>query len=138
MGHFRSQPTLDRGFDPGDLAYIADHYIYLDHNQKLTSSGGATWHFSDATALSANYLYGSGLRKDGAVPNGDTMPSYFQLNLGLSHDFDTTTLGKVHSQLALVNALDRVYEIRDGSGIGVGAPQYGPRRGLYLTVSKNF
>jgi hypothetical protein len=24
-----------------------------------------------------------------------------------------------------------IYELRDGSGIGVGAPQFGQRRGLY-------
>jgi outer membrane receptor for ferrienterochelin and colicins len=31
-----------------------------------------------------------------------------------------------------------VYEIRDGTGIGVGAPQYGPRRGLFLGVTQSF
>src|ERR1700749_26951 len=30
-------------FDPGDLAYIADHYIHLDHEQYLTISGGASY-----------------------------------------------------------------------------------------------
>ena len=32
----------------------------------------------------------------------------------------------------VVNVFDTVYELRDGSGIGVFAPQYGPRRGYYL------
>ena len=36
----------------------------------------------------------------------------------------------------VVNLLDTVYLIRDGSGIGVFAPQYGPRRGFFLGVSK--
>ena len=27
-------------FDPGDLAYIQNHYIYLDHDQTFTGSGG--------------------------------------------------------------------------------------------------
>ncbi len=31
----------------------------------------------------------------------------------------------------VVNVFDTVYEIRDGSGIGVFAPQYGPRRGFF-------
>jgi hypothetical protein len=26
----------------------------------------------------------------------------------------------------VVNILDKIYELRDGSGIGVGAPQFGP------------
>jgi hypothetical protein len=46
--------------------------------------------------------------------------------------------GQSHAQLALLNALDRTYELRDGSGIGVGAPQFGPRRGVYLSLQKDF
>ena len=38
----------------------------------------------------------------------------------------------------MTNVLDRVYLVRDGSGIGVFAPQYGPRRGLFMGVSKQF
>ncbi len=36
----------------------------------------------------------------------------------------------------VVNIFDTIYEIRDGSGIGVFAPQYGPRRGYFIGVSK--
>jgi hypothetical protein len=66
------------------------------------------------------------------------MPSYFQLNLSLSHDFHLMSAGATHAQLALVNALDRTYEIRDGSGVGVGAPQFGPRRGVFLSLQQDF
>jgi len=38
----------------------------------------------------------------------------------------------------LINAFNRVYELRDGSGIGVGAPQYGPHITLYAGVTKHF
>ena len=38
----------------------------------------------------------------------------------------------------VVNILDKVYELRDGSGIGVGAPQFGQRRGFYGTVAYEF
>jgi hypothetical protein len=33
---------------------------------------------------------------------------------------------------------DKKYEIRDGSGVGVGAPQWGERRGFFLGISKKF
>jgi outer membrane receptor protein involved in Fe transport len=125
-------------FAPDDLAWVNQHWIFLDHDQKLTSSGGVNYALDDATRLGANYLYGSGLRKDGAVPNGATLPAYFQLNLNLAHDFVIDGLGQLHAQLALINALDRTYELRDGSGIGVGAPQFGPRRGVYLGLQKDF
>lgn len=125
-------------FSPDDLAYIAYNYIYLDHDQKYTSSGGLSYALDDNTKLSADYLFGTGLRRDGAVPNGDHVPAYFQLNLSVSHDFNFDAIGKLHTQLAVINALDRTYQLRDGTGVGVGAPQYGPRRGLYLSLQKDF
>ncbi|EQD34850.1 TonB-dependent receptor [mine drainage metagenome] len=70
--------------------------------------------------------------------NTETLPAYFQLNLSAAHSFGLPGLGVVHARLAVINALDRVYALRDGSGIGVGAPQYGPRRGYYLGLSKDF
>jgi outer membrane receptor protein involved in Fe transport len=130
--------TSQYNFSPDDLAYINDHWIFLDHDQKWTSSGGLNYRLGDATRVGANFLFGSGLRKDGAVPNGANLPAYFQLNLSVSHDFDFASTGKLHTQLAVINALDRTYELRDGTGIGVGAPQFGPRRGVYLSVSKDF
>ena len=130
--------TGQYNFDPEELAYIYDNFIHLDHDQKLTSSGGVNYAITDTTKIGADYLFGSGLRKDGDVPNGLSVPYYFQLNLNVSHDFVTDQFGLFHTQLALINALDRTYEIRDGTGVGVGAPQFGPRRGVFLTLEKPF
>jgi len=130
--------TGQYNFNPDDLAYIQDHFIHLDHDQKYTSSGGISYAIDDDTRIGADYLFGSGLRRDGIVPNGDTMPAYFQMNFSLSHDFHLTPAGATHTQLALVNAFDRTYELRDGSGIGVGAPQFGPRRGVFLSLQQDF
>jgi len=130
--------TSQYNFAPDDLAWVNSHWIFLDHDQKFTSSGGISYALDDATRFGANYLYGSGLRKDGAVPNGATLPAYFQLNLNIARDFAFEEFGQLHAQLALINALDRTYELRDGSGIGVGAPQFAPRRGVYLSVQKDF
>ena len=35
-----------------------------------------------------------------------------------------------------LNVLDESYELRNGTGVGIAAPAYGPRRGFYggLTV----
>jgi outer membrane receptor protein involved in Fe transport len=130
--------TSQYNFSPADLAYVYDNYIHLDHDQKLSSSGGIHYALGSNTKVGADYLFGSGLRKDGSVPNGASMPAYFQLNLNVSHDFDFAGAGKLHTQLALLNVLDRTYELRDGSGIGVGAPQFGPRRGVFLSLQKDF
>ncbi|MBP1474323.1 TonB-dependent receptor [Frateuria sp. MAH-13] len=130
--------TSQYNFDPDDLAYVAQHYIHLDHDQTLASSGGISYVLGERTRVGADYLFGSGLRRDGAVPNGDHLPAYFQLNLSVAHDFSVGRFGDLHTQLAMINALDRSYQLRDGSGIGVGAPQFGPRRGVYLSLQKDF
>jgi outer membrane receptor protein involved in Fe transport len=36
----------------------------------------------------------------------------------------------------VVNVFDKIYEIRGGSGIGVFAPQFEPRRGFYVGISR--
>jgi outer membrane receptor protein involved in Fe transport len=53
----------------------------------------------------------------------------------VSHAFD---LGwkPLTARIDLINAFDEKYEIRDGTGIGVGAPQYGPRRGVFFGLSQ--
>ena len=131
--------TSQYNFSPAELAYIADNWIHLDHDQKYTSSGGINYAINDSTKVGTDFLFGSGLREDGLTPNGVSLPDYFQLNVNVSHDFTfDNSLGKVHTSLALINALDRSYELRSGTGVGVGAPQFGPRRGLYLTLSKDF
>src|SRR5690348_2210719 len=58
--------TSQYNFAADDLAYVDDHWIFLDHDQKLTSSGGIGYALDDSTRVGADYLFGSGLRKDGA------------------------------------------------------------------------
>ena len=128
-------------FSAADLAYINNHYIDLDHEQKVTASAGASYLWQ-GTRYSADAVLGSGLRADLVLPNGSDIPNgthlpyYTQVNLGASHRFAAATPGEFTLRLDVINALDRVYEIRNGTGVGVGAPQYGPRRGYFLGVSK--
>ena len=96
--------TSQYNFGEDELAYIADHWIHLDHDQKLTSSGGISYAFNDDTKVGADYLFGSGLREDGLVPDGLSLPYYFPLNFNVSHDFNFGSIGKLHTQLALINA----------------------------------
>jgi outer membrane receptor protein involved in Fe transport len=131
--------TGQYNLDPDALAYVSDHWIHLDHDQKLTSSGGVSYAFAGHNRIGANYLFGSGLRSDTeSVPNGGELPSYLQVNLSAGHDFNADSGHPLHAQLALVNALDRSYQLRDGGGVGVFAPQWGPRRGAYLSLQQDF
>ncbi len=126
-------------FNPDDLAYIQNHFISLDHDQTYTASGGASYRFGD-TRVSTDLIYGSGLRNTpaGGPPNGGHQPTYLQVNFGAAQEITGLPGGPVTLRIDLINAFDKKYGIRDGSGVGVGAPQFGPRRGLFVGVSKAF
>jgi outer membrane receptor for ferrienterochelin and colicins len=138
----RGIETSQFNFSERDLAYIAGHYIHLDHEQRLTASAGASYLWK-GTRFSADMLLGSGLRADldlgdgNDIPNGAHLPSYTQVNLGASHAFHFGSMKSLTVRFDVINVFDRVYEIRNGTGVGVGAPQFGPRRGLFAGVSKD-
>jgi outer membrane receptor protein involved in Fe transport len=123
-------------FDPGDLAYIANNFIPLDHQQIFSLSAGGSYNFGEGTHLSADLLYGTGLRRDGATPNGDHVPDYVTVNLGVTQDFSLVGWTGLTARFDVINLFDQVYEIRDGTGVGVGAPQFGARRGFFFGLSK--
>jgi outer membrane receptor protein involved in Fe transport len=58
-----------------------------------------------------------------------------QVNVSAAYEFAGPGI-KVRADV--INLFDKTYEIRDGSGVGVGAPQFGPRRGFFVGVSKSF
>jgi outer membrane receptor protein involved in Fe transport len=121
-------------FGADELAYIATHYVYTDHAQVLTGSAGASYLWN-GTRFSASMIYGSGLRSGFA--NTEHLPSYTQVNVGMSHDFNIFAPNKPTTvRFDVVNLFDKIYEIRDGSGIGVFAPQFGPRRGFFVGISQ--
>ena len=127
--------TGQYNFGQDELDYIATHWVHLDHDQRLTGSGGISYDWN-GTQLGATFLYGSGLRNSFA--NTAHLPQYWQLNLSAARDFDLPQLGKTNVRFAIINATDKTYQLRDGSGIGVGAPQWGPRAGAYVGLSKSF
>ncbi|MGN6849173.1 MAG: TonB-dependent receptor [Sphingomicrobium sp.] len=132
-------------FDPVELAYIRDHYIYTDHSQKWTGSGGVSYTIRNGLGTlvpTADFVYGSGLRTDdpnGVVPNGAALPGYFVFNAGISQNFSGPgALKGVSIRADVLNLFDRKYQLRSGTGVGVGAPQWGERRGFFAGVTKTF
>jgi outer membrane receptor protein involved in Fe transport len=132
-------------FAPDELAYIANHYIYTDHSQKVTASGGGSYTIHDSLGTlvpTADFVYGSGLRTDdpnGIVPNGGALPGYWVFNVGLAQNFSGPgALKGVSIRADVLNLFDKKYQIRSGTGVGVGAPQWGERRGFFVGVAKTF
>jgi len=130
-------------FAADDLAYIANHYIYTDHAQTWTGSGGASYLW-DGTRYSVDMIYGSGLRADlilpdgSSIPNGAHVPPYATVNVGASREIAIPHDKPVVVRFAVVNLFDTIYQIRNGTGVGVFAPQYGERRGFFVGLSKAF
>ncbi len=122
-------------FGQDELAYIATHEVFLDHDQRVTGSAGLAYTWI-RTTVSLDAIAGSGLRRGFA--NTGKLPVYDQVNLGASRHLRFAAVGDFDARVSVINVLDNAYELRDGSGIGVGAPQWGPRRAFYAGLSKPF
>ena len=103
--------------------------------ETFDNAAGGTGMWWCGTRLSGDMIYGSGLRDGDA--NISTVPPYTQFNVGIAREFLLPNDPKPMTvRFDVINLFDTVYLIRDGSGIGVFAPQYGPRRGFFVGVSK--
>ena len=122
-------------FDPAEFAFIKKNWVFLDHDQRFTGSAGISYTWNDWRAA-VDGLYGNGLRRGFA--NTKKNHSYETYNLSLSRRIKITEKTAIKIRFDVVNILDTIYELRDGSGIGVGAPQFGQRRGFYGTVAFDF
>ena len=134
-------------FSPDDLDYVRSHWIFLDHDQALSGSFGASYIWKEAkgeTRVYVDSLYGTGLRTDSTapdgsvIPNGGTVPSYYSVSMGAEQSFKGKGRGVWKVRLDIVNVTDKSYELRDGSGVGVNAAQFGMRRGIFGSTSYSF
>jgi opacity protein-like surface antigen/outer membrane receptor protein involved in Fe transport len=116
-----------------EFQYLSTHWIYTDHNQYVTGSAGLSYKWN-TTTFSTDMIYGSGLRTGDA--NINALAPYAQFNVGVARDFAMPDGQPVTVRFDVVNVFDTIYQIRNGSGIGVFAPQYGPRRGFFLGIKK--
>jgi outer membrane cobalamin receptor len=126
-------------FSAADLAYIANNWIHLDHDQLWTGSAGIAYTAnSDSqhpTRLSVDAVVQSGLRASTAtVPNGVALPTYGVVNMSVVQKVATGTELRVD----ILNIGDNTYEIRNGTGVGVGAPQFGIRRTILAGITQRF
>ena len=145
-----------------EFQYLQTHWVFTDHTQIWTGSAGISYQFCGRSAtsdeafgwsaraaavpwsvswcgvrFSADMIAGSGLRDGDA--NISTVAPYSQFNVGIAREFLLPDDPKpITLRFDVVNLFDTIYFIRDGSGIGVFAPQYGPRRGYFAGLSKKF
>ena len=141
MGKGLSSEQFNFGQD--EIDYINAHWIHLDHDQFITGSGGISYEFNglpyallNKTKVNADILYGSGLRAGFA--NEEHTGFYNPVNVGIEHTVHLANFPEFKVRFDVVNLFDESYELRTGTGVGVFAPQYGPRRGYYGGFSMAF
>jgi hypothetical protein len=127
-------------FPDNELSYISAHPIQLDHQGRYTVSAGISYTGLKDTRLYSDLIYGNGLRADFA--NLDQLSDYWTLNVGIERVVHLTSkpLG-IHDlkfRFDCLNLLDQTYELRDGAGIGIAAPAFGPRRAFYGGITASF
>ena len=66
--------------------------------------------------------------------NTGNLPYYIQINAGVTKRFVLPGAGAMEVRAAVINLNDRTYQIRNGTGIGVFAAQYGPRRAFFAGI----
>jgi outer membrane receptor protein involved in Fe transport len=126
-------------FAPDELAFIAANFIHLDHDQTWTGSAGVAYTFNPdstmPTRVSTDLVVQSGLRASTpTVPNGASLPAYTTANVSVVQRLRPGT----ELRLDVLNVADSRYAIRDGTGVGVGAPQFGIRRTILAGITQRF
>ena len=81
---------------------------------------------------------GSGLRSSTTGPNSASLPDYEQVNLSVVQKIDTGIFQGLEARLDVINLFDLKYQIRNGTGVDVGAPQFGPRRTVLAGLTQRF
>ncbi len=121
-------------FAPADLAYIANNYIHLDHDQSYTAPAGIAYTFAKAKTRVSTAA--------GCVPmeryrTATVCPITIRSN---EHSRETghRFVAGAEARLDVINLFDENYEIRNGTGVGAGAPQFGPRHTILAGLTQHF
>jgi len=134
----RNIDSVENEFADNALAYISANPIQLDHQGQYTGSGGIAYTFLKDTWLYSDFIYGNGLRAGFA--NLEKLPAYWTDNIGVEHvwHFHPKSISELKLRFDCINVFDTISEIRNGTGVGIAAPAYGPRRGFYAGLSVVF
>ncbi len=127
----RDFDSVENEFSDNELAYLTANHMQLDHQGRFTGSGGVSYDLLKNLRVHADFLYGSGLRAGFA--NSEELSPYCPVNLGIEYTWNMHAAGirQLKLRCDCLNVLDESYELRNGTGVGIAAPAYGPHRGFY-------
>jgi outer membrane receptor protein involved in Fe transport len=134
----RNIDSAEYEFPNNELAYVSANSIQLDHQGLFAGSGGVAYAFLTNTRLHTDFLYGNGLRAGFA--NEEKLPAYWTANVGVEQVWHLHwgRISELRLRFDCLNLFNAAYEIRNGTGIGIAAPAYGPRRGFYAGITAVF
>ena len=99
----------------------------------------------DSTRVYVDALYGTGLRTDAhrsltatTFPTAERFRPITRSTSAWNKASNCTKKQILKARLDVVNLTDNSYELRDGSGVGVNAAQYGARIGFFGSISYVF
>ena len=121
------------------LTASVDRYIPIDQDQNVTASGGISYRLG-RLRLSGDMLYGSGVRatRVGGIINGATLPNYAQINIAGLFRLSGLAGKPLNLRMDLINAFNARYQLRDGTALGGGTPQFARGRGIFVGIEQLF
>jgi outer membrane receptor protein involved in Fe transport len=130
--------SVENEFPDNELGYLTTRHMQLDHQGRFTGSGGVSYDLLKNLRVHADFLYGSGLRAGFA--NEEELSPYCPVNLGIqyTHNMHAVGIRQLRLRFDCLNVLDEPYELRNGTGVGIAAPAYGPRRAFYGGITAVF
>jgi hypothetical protein len=72
------------------------------------------------------------------VPNGASLSEYATVNASIVQKLDLGLGQETELRFDVLNIGDAIYEIRNGTGVGVGAPRFGIRRAILVGLTQRF
>lgn len=134
----RDFDSVENEFPNNELSFLTTNVMQLDHQGRFTGSGGVSYDLLRNLRVHADFLYGSGLRAGFA--NFNELSPYCPVNLGIEYAWNMRAAGirQLKFRFDCLNVLDESYELRNGTGVGIAAPAYGPRRAFYGGITANF
>ncbi len=116
-----------------DMAYVQNHWIYLDHDQAYSGTAGVSYRYNESRTTSTmgymDVVAGSGLRQDATAADRRSNPSptarpfrtITRSTSACEQTFKVAHKQYLKARLDVVNVTDNTYELRSGSGVGVNA-----------------
>ena len=140
--HGKDVESAQFNFNQAALDYIASNYIHLDHEGRVAASSGVSYCGRATGAARCAVRHRVARRPHACQRQCDSErrshPELYPDQFRVEPYFRHWRPRSVDGTFRCDQRYNKVYQIRSGSGVGVFAPQFGPRRGFFGGLSWKF